>query len=206
VVDPVEIATSGKFRDTEFLGFMYELKADLNAYLGWLAPGEHVKSWLGAPEPMRSLKDIIEFNEKNASKEMPYFGQENFLEAEEKGPLTTQEYIDAIAKNHELAGKEGIDATMDKLQLDAIVGPTGGPAWVTDYVNGDAHGGGSSSFAAVAGYPNITVPAGFTYGLPVGISFFGRAWSEPVLIKLAYAYEQTTKFRKAPRFLAHVEV
>jgi amidase len=195
LVDPVEIETSGKFRDTEFLGFMYELKADLNAYLAWLGPNA----------PVKSLKEIIDFNEKNASKEMPYFGQENFLKAEEKGPLTTQEYVDAIAKNHELAGKEGIDATMDKLQLDAIVGPTGGPAWVTDYVNGDAYGGGSSSFAAVAGYPNITVPAGFTYGLPVGISFFGRAWSEPVLLKLAYGFEQATKFRKAPKFLAHVE-
>jgi amidase len=195
LVDPVEIETSGKFRDTEFLGFMYELKADLNAYLAWLGPNT----------PVKSLKEIIEFNEKNASKEMPYFGQENFVKAEEKGPLTTQEYIDAIAKNHELAGKDGIDATMDKLQLDAIVGPTGGPAWVTDYVNGDAYGGGSSSFAAVAGYPNITVPAGFTYGLPVGISFFGRAWSEPVLLKLAYGFEQATKFRKAPKFLPHVE-
>jgi amidase len=196
LVDPVEIETSGKFRDTEFLGFMYELKADLNAYLAWLGPNT----------PVKSLKEIIEFNEKNASKEMPYFGQENFVKAEEKGPLTTQEYIDAIAKNHELAGKDGIDATMDKLQLDAIVGPTGGPAWVTDYVNGDAYGGGSSSFAAVAGYPNITVPAGFTYGLPVGISFFGRAWSEPVLLKLAYGFEQATKFRKAPKFLPHVEL
>jgi amidase len=195
LVDPVEFETSGKFRETEFLGFMYELKADLNAYLAWLGPNT----------PVKTLKEIIEFNEKNAAKEMPYFGQENFLKAEEKGPLTTQEYLDAIAKNHELAGKEGIDATMDKNKLDAIVGPTGGPAWLTDHINGDAFGGGSSQFAAVAGYPNVTVNAGYVHGLPVGISFFGRAWSEPVLIKLAYAFEQATKFRKAPRFLAHVE-
>ncbi len=195
LVDPVEFETSGKFGETEFLGFMYELKADLNAYLAWLGPNT----------PVKTLKEIIEFNDKNAAKEMPYFGQENFLAAEAKGPLTTKEYVEAIAKNHELAGKEGIDKTMDKHKLDAIVAPTGGPAWLTDIVNGDAFGGGSSEFAAVAGYPNINVTAGFDFGLPVGISFFGRAWSEPVLIKLAYAFEQATKFRKAPRFLAHVE-
>ena len=195
LVDPVEFETYGKFGETEFLGFMYELKADLNAYLAWLGPNT----------PVKTLKDIIEFNDKNAAKEMPYFGQENFVKAEEKGPLTTKEYVEAIAKNHELAGKEGIDKTMDKHKLDAIVAPTGGPAWLTDIVNGDSFGGGSSEFAAVAGYPNINVTAGFDFGLPVGISFFGRAWSEPVLIKLAYAYEQATKFRKAPRFLARVE-
>jgi amidase len=195
LVDPVEFATYGKIGKTEFLGFMYELKADLNAYLAWLGPNT----------PVKSLKEIIEFNEKNAAKEMPYFGQENFIKAEEKGPLTTPEYVEAIQKNHELAGKEGIDATMDKFKLDAIVAPTGGPAWLTDIVNGDAFGGGSSEFAAVAGYPNINVVAGFDFGLPVGISFFGRAWSEPVLLKLAYGFEQATKFRKAPRFLAHVE-
>ncbi|MGB2639711.1 MAG: amidase, partial [Candidatus Acidiferrum sp.] len=195
VVDPVEFATTGKYEKTEFLGMMYELKAYLNAYLAWLGPDT----------PVKSLKDIIEFNEKNAAKEMPYFGQENFFKAEEKGPLTTPEYIEAIKKNHELTGKEGIDATMDKNKLDAIVAPTGGPAWLTDIVNGDAFGGGSSEYPAVAGYPNINVTAGFDFGLPVGISFFGRAWSEPVLIKLAYSFEQATKFRKAPRFLAHVE-
>jgi len=195
LVDPVEIETSGKFGETEFLGFMYELKADLNAYLAWLGPNA----------PVKTLKDVIEFNEKNAAKEMPYFGQENFLKAEEKGPLSAKEYVEAMAKNRELAGKQGIDATMDKHKLDAIVAPTGGPAWLTDIVNGDSFGGGSSEFAAVAGYPNVNVVAGFSYGLPVGISFFGRAWSEPVLIKLAYAFEQATKFRKAPRFLPHVE-
>jgi amidase len=195
LIDPLEIETYGKFGETEFLGFMYELKADLNAYLAWLGPNA----------PVKTLKEVIAFNEKNAAKEMPFFGQENFLKAEEKGPLTTQEYVDAIKKNHELAGKEGIDATMDKHKLDAIVAPTGGPAWLTDIVNGDSFGGGSSEFAAVTGYPNVNVVAGFVRGLPVGISFFGRAWSEPVLIKLAYGFEQATKFRKAPRFLAHVE-
>jgi amidase len=195
MVDPVEIDTYGKFGETEFLGFMYELKADLNAYLAWLGPNT----------PVKTLKDIIEFNEKNAANEMPFFGQENFLKAAEKGPLTTQEYVDAIKKNHELAGKEGIDKTMDKYKLDAIVAPTGGPAWLTDIVNGDSFGGGSSEFAAVAGYPNINVTAGFDFGLPVGISFFGRAWSEPTLIKLAYGFEQATRFRKAPQFLAHVQ-
>src|SRR3984957_13739379 len=195
LVDPVEIETAGKFGETEFLGFMYELKADLNAYLAWLGPNA----------PVKTLKEIIEFNEKNAAKEMPFFGQENFLKAEEKGPLTTEEYVEAIKKNHELAGKQGIDLTMDKNKLDAIVAPTGGPAWLTDTVNGDSFGGGSSEFAAASGYPNVNVTAGFVRGLPVGISFFGRAWSEPVLIKLAYAFEQATKFRKAPRFLPRVE-
>ena len=175
---------------------LYELKADLNAYLAQLGPDA----------PVKTLKDIIDFNEKNSEKEMPYFGQDTFIKAEEKGPLTTQEYLDALAKNHQLARKEGIDATMDKNNLDALIAPTGGPAWIVDHVNGDYFGGGSSSAAAVAGYPNITVPAGFISGLPVGISFFGRAWSEPVLIRLAFAFEQATKVRKAPRFVPHIDI
>jgi amidase len=196
LVDPATIETAGKFGDSEFTVLLYELKADLNAYLARLGPNA----------PVKMLKDVIDFNEQNREKEMPFFGQDTFLKAQEKGPLTNQEYLDALQKNHQLARKEGIDATLDKDHLDAIVAPTGGPAWLIDHVDGDSFGGGSSGAAAVAGYPNITVPAGFVFGLPVGISFFGRAWTEAVLIRLAYAFEQATKARKAPRFLPHIDI
>src|ERR1700720_2896963 len=136
---------------------------------------------------------------------MPYFGQDLFVKAQSKGPLSEKEYLEAVEKNHQLARTEGIDALMDKFHLDAIVAPTGGPAWLTDLANGDHAVGGSSNAAAVAGYPNINVPAGFIFGLPVGISFFGRAWSEPVLLKIAYGFEQATKARKPPRFLPTVQ-
>ncbi len=191
LVDPADIETLGKFDDTELLVFMYELKADLNVYLARLGPSA----------PVRTLKDIIDFNDRNRQKEMPYFGQDLFVKAEAKGPLTEKEYVDAITKNHQLARIEGIDALMDKHHLDAIVAPTGSPAWLTDLINGDHVAGGSSNAAAVAGYPNVNVTAGYIWGLPVGISFFGRAWSEPTLIKLAYSFEQATKARLAPRFL-----
>jgi amidase len=191
IVDPAEIETLEKFDKSEGLVLQYEFKADINAYLAGLGPAA----------PMHTLADLIEFNEKHRDKEMPYFGQEHFIESQKIGPLTTKEYLDALENDHRMTRTEGIDAVMDKFNLDALVGPTAPPAWPTDLVNGDCLSGGSSSPAAVAGFPHITVPAGFVFGLPVGISFFGRAWSEPVLIKIAYAYEQATRHRRPPRFL-----
>ena len=195
IVDPADIETFGKFDDTELTVLMYELKNDLNAYLA-ARPDAQVKT----------LADVIAFNEKNSAKELPYFGQDLFLKAQDKGPLTSKEYVDALANNHTMAREKGIDAVMDKFHLDALVAPTGGPAWITDLVNGDHVGGGSSNAAAVAGYPNINVPAGFIFGLPVGISFFGRAWSEPTLLKIAYGFEQLVGARKAPQFLPEVKL
>jgi amidase len=191
LVDPANIPTAGKFDDSEFEVLLFEFKADLNKYL----------AERGTRANARTLKELIEFNERNRDREMPYFGQEIFTRAEAKGDLKTKEYRDALAKNHRLSRAEGIDAVMAQHRLDALIAPTGGPPWTTDLVNGDHFSGSSSTPAAVAGYPNINVPAGFVFGLPVGISFFGRAYSEPVLIKLAYAYEQATKFRQPPRFL-----
>jgi len=196
LVDPVELTPDAEIGEAELAVLLHELKADLNAYL---------KS-LGPTAPVKSLADVIAFNEKNAEREMPYFGQELLEQAAAKGPLSSPEYRTALAKCGDLARTRGIDAVMAKHRLDAIVAPTGGPAWVTDLVNGDHFSGGSSTLPAVAGYPNITVPAGFIRGLPVGISFFGRAWSEPVLFRLAFAYEQATHHRRAPRFLATVEL
>jgi amidase len=189
MIDPADLPTHGKFDDTEFQVLLYELKADLNVYLA---------NRPGAPG---SLKDVIDFNDHNRDKEMPYFGQDIFIKAEAKGPLTTKEYTDALEANHRLSRTEGIDAVMDKFHLDAIMAPTAGPAWLTDFANGDHAVGGSSNAAAVAGYPDITVPAGFVFGLPVGVSFFGRAWSEPTLLKIAYGFEQTIQARRPPRFL-----
>ncbi|MGZ4820046.1 MAG: amidase [Terriglobales bacterium] len=189
LIDPVEVATT-QIGESILEVFLTELKADLNAYLASLGPSA----------PVHSLKEVIEFNEKHRREEMPYFGQDLFEKAEEKGPLTNKDYLAAMEKNRDLSRTKGIDAAMDKNQLDAIVGPSGGPAWTTDLLNGDRSRGGSSGLPAAAGYPHITVPAGFVYGLPVGISFFGRAWSEAVLIKIAYAFEQATHHRKPPRF------
>jgi amidase len=191
LVDPADIPTWGKWHKQENEIMLYEFKADLNAYLARLGP----------QAPVHTLEEIIKFNEAHARQEMPYFGQELFVQAEAKGPLTSKQYLDALEQAQRLTRKEGIDAIMDQHHLDALVAPTGGPAWLTDLVDGDSFGGGSSSAAAVAGYPDITVPAGFIFGLPVGISFFGRAWSEPTLIRIAYAFEQATKVRKPPKFL-----
>jgi len=191
VIDPSDIPTRGEFGDSEFTVMLYEFKANLNAYLKALGPAA----------PVRSLEDIVEFNVQHSDAEMQFFGQEIFLEALKKGPLTSKEYQNALERNHRLARTEGIDFVLDRDRLDAIVAPTGGPAWKTDLINGDPSSGGSSGFAAVAGYPNVTVPLGFIKGLPVGISFFGRAWSEASLLKFAYAFEQATESRAKPKFL-----
>lgn len=195
IIDPADLESFGKFDDTELLVLMYELKADLNAYLASRPDAQ-----------VHTLSDVIAFNEKNKDKEMPYFGQDLFLKAQEKGPLTDKEYAAALAANHKLSREGGIDGVMDKFHLDAIMAPTGGPAWLTDLVDGDHAGGGSSNAAAVAGYPNINVPAGFIFGLPVGISFFGRAWSEPALLKIAYGFEQLVKARQKPQFLEKAKI
>jgi len=191
IIEPADLPTHGKFGDTEFTVLLYELKADMNAYLAARPDAE-----------VHTLKDLIEFNNRHAEKEMPYFGQDDFIKAEAKGSLADKEYLDALAANHRLSREEGIDAAMNKDRLDAIVAPTAGPAWITDLLNGDHVGGGSSDAAAVAGYPDITVPAGMISGLPVGLSFFGRAWSEPTLLKIAYGFEQATKARNPPKFIA----
>jgi amidase len=190
IIDPANIETEKEIGDIEFDVLLFEFKDDLNRYL----------SKMPASVASRSLTDLIAFNEANKDKEMPWFGQELFTMADKKGPLTDKVYLKEAADLKRLAGKEGIDATLQKNKLDAIIAPTGGPSWNTDWVNGDHYSGGSSGAAACAGYPAITVPAGFISGLPVGITFMGAAWSEPVLIRIAYAYEQATMHRKSPEY------
>ena len=191
ITDPVEIATIGKFDDAENQVLQFEFKTDLNAYLAGL--GQHT--------PVHSLTEIIAFNDKHYDQELFYFGQEIMTQSNARGPLTSPDYVKALADCRRMSRAEGIDLAMDKLNLDALIAPTGSAAWTTDLVNGDHTVGGSSSLAAVAGYPNINVPMGWIFGLPVGISFFGRAWSEGTLIRIAYAYEQATHMRKPPKFL-----
>jgi amidase len=196
IVDPANIATKGKFDDSEFDVLLYEFKTDLNAYLAGLGPRA----------PYKSLASLIEFNDRNRQREMPFFGQEIFVMAQKKGPLTSNAYRLALAKNHRLSRTQGIDAVIARHRLDAIVAPTSGPAWPTDLLNGDHFTGGSSTMAAVAGYPSVTLPVGYVYGLPVGMSFFASPYSEPALIKLAYALEQILKARRSPRFLPTIDL
>ncbi len=192
IVDPANIPTAKQMKDSEseMEVLLYEFKADMNAYLEGLGPDA----------PVRSLEELIAFNERHAEQEMPYFGQEIFLQAQAKGPLTEARYRQALEENRRLSREEGIDAALREHALDALVMPTGAPAWKIDLVDGDHHLGSSSQPAALAGYPAISVPAGHVFGLPVGLTFVGTAFSEPRLIALAYAFEQATKARRAPRY------
>jgi amidase len=194
LIDPADVPHAGEYDDAELDVLLYEFKADLARYLEQLGP----------KAPVKKLQDVIAFNEQHREQEMPYFGQELFLRAQKNGTLTSPAYTKALHKCRRLSRDLGIDAVMAKHRLDALVAPTGNPAWPTDLVNGDHFTGGSSTPAAVAGYPSVSVPMGFAFGLPVNLSFFGRAWSEPTLIKLAYAYEQASKHRKPPDFAASV--
>ena len=190
----VELPNAGKYGDSETEVLTVELKAGLNAYLADCVPGSGI----------RTLQDIITFNEQHRDKELQFFGQEYFLRAQAKGGLDNKEYLAALALNRRLSREEGIDKVMLAERLDALVAPTNGPAWLTDFINGDNSGDGFSQAAAVAGYPHVTVPAGQVAGLPVGISFVGRAWQEGPLIRLAYAFEQATLHRRAPTYPASV--
>jgi len=188
LLDPADIPHTDELEDPELEVFLYEFKADLEAYLGSLGPSQ----------PHRTLADLIAFNAEQADVEMPFFGQELFEKAAEKGPLTEPAYLDALAICRRLSRDEGIDAVMDEHRLDALVAPSNAPAWRIDYANGDHDVGGNSTPAAVAGYPNVTVPMGFAFDLPIGISFMGRAWSEGILIRLASAFEHATRHRRPP--------
>ena len=197
IVDPADITTVGKFGDAEFDVLLYEFKPDLERYLATRPPGVRA----------RTLDALIAYNRAHADTEMPYFKQEIFEMSAKKGPLTSPGYRKALAQCRALSRTQGLDATFAKHRVDAIVAPTSGAPWLIDHVNGDAGSGGSStSPCAVAGYPAITVPMGYFRGLPLGLTFMGRPWSEATLLKLAYAYEQASKVRVAPKFAATAEV
>ena len=195
LVDPAEIPKAKEYDDSEYEVLLYEFKHGLNAYLAALPAN-------GQP---RTLAELIAWNERNARAEMPWFGQEIFLQAEAKGPLTEQAYLDALAANHRLSRAEGIDAVLAEHRLDALISPSMGPAYLTDWVSGDHYSGSATSPSAVSGYPHVTVPAGFVHGLPWGLSFMGGAWSEARLVRYAFAFEQASRARKAPRLLATVD-
>ncbi len=190
LIEIAELPNAGKYGASELEVLLYEIKADMAAYLAEYAPGAAVKS----------LADLIAYNERHAAREMPHFGQELFIRAEAKGGLDSKEYLEALANNHRMSRAEGIDKALAEHRLDALVAPTGQPAWLTDFIKGDASGGGFSQPAAVAGYPHVTVPAGYVEGLPVGLSLVGAAWSEARLIGLAHAFEQATRHRRPPTF------
>lgn len=192
IVDGATLPTRGQFGDAEFEILLFEFKAGIEAYLKTLGPAA----------PMKTLQDLIAFNDAHAKEEMPYFGQDLFVKSAAKGPLTDKTYLAAKAKARRLSRTEGLDRVFAGKKVDALVAPSGGPAWLTDLVNGDYGTGGSSGPAAVSGYPSITVPAGFVRGLPVGVSFIGPAWSEGPLIAMAYAYEQRAQARRPPQYLA----
>lgn len=191
IVDPADLSPAAWNDPLSLVLLEYEFKADLNAYLATLGPDA----------PVKSLAEIIDFNERNADREMPYFGQERMIAAQARGPLTDPEYLNAVRTIQRANREDGIDALMDEHELDAIIAPTMDLPWPTDHIKGDRLDGGSSAGpAAIAGYPDVSVPMGFVAGLPVGVSFFGRAWSEPTLLRIAYAYEQATGHRRPPGF------
>jgi amidase len=195
LVDPVDLSYAKNLDDPELEVLLFELKTDLEKYFSSLAAC-----------PMKTLADVVAFDQKNAAREMPFFGQDFFEKASKKGPLDDPAYLEALGKCRKLSRDDGLDAVLAKDRLDAIVAPTGQPAWTIDTFNGDHFTMSSTTPAAVAGYPSITVPAGFVGPLPVGLSFFGAAWSEVTLFRLAFAFEQATHARRSPRFLATAEI